>query len=172
MRPTRRQFMRRAGLSIIAANLPLNMFAQRSFKKPSQDWAPERLALFDGVSAQTFEPWIGSQFRVSLNGHARGSILLLSVDEIGAETAKEPDNESFVRRAGPVLRPSNGPAITSFSLHFQGSGAVLPQDTYMLAHDWLGNFPLFIVPSGLSGARSTYTAVFTLLPRTGSTEQR
>ena len=172
MRPTRRQFMRRAGLSIIAANLPLNMFAQRSFKKPSQDWDPERLTLFDGVSAQTFEPWIGSRFRVSLNKQACGSLVLLSVDEDNPETTKEPQDANFVRRAGPVLRLSKESPITSFSLHFQGSGASLPQDTYILAHDWLGNFPLFIVPSGLSGARSTYTAVFTLLPRTGSTEQR
>jgi hypothetical protein len=33
----------------------------------------------------------------------------------------------------------------------------------MLAHDWLGTFPLFLVPSGLAGPTSTCMAVFTML---------
>jgi len=167
---TRRLFLQRAAFSIIAANFPLLASAQELFGSPAKGFDPESLALFDDVSAQTFEPWIGSRFRVSLNGQTRGSLVLLSVNEIGTEPQEDPDDANVILKMTPVSRFSNQSAITSFSLNFRGSGAALSQDTYMLAHDWLGNFPLFLVPSGLSGANATYTAVFSLLPRTGSTQ--
>ena len=65
--------------------------------------------------------------------------------------------------------PPKTPIATSFSLLFRRSGAALPQDTYMLDHDWLGTFPLFLVPSGDITNSSTCTATFTLLSLTALT---
>jgi len=174
MGPTRRLFLQRAVLSAFALNFPLSALAQKFFNGHGKGFDPETLAIFNGVSSQTFEPWIGSRFRVSLNNKPRGSLTLLSVDdadsepgpETSAEAKEEPYRATTVRTIGPVSGSSKASAITSFSLHFQRIGNALPQDTYMLSHNWLGTFPLFIVPSGLSGAQSTCTAIFTLLKQT------
>lgn len=174
MNSTRRLFLQKAALSIVAVNFPLSAFCQKLLNSQTKGFDPETLAIFNGVSSQTFEPWIGSRFRVSLNNKPRGSLVLLSVDdadsETGSETSagtkQEPYRANTVRRIGPVSGSSKESAITSFSLHFQRVGNALPQDTYMLSHNWLGTFPLFIVPSGLSGAQSTCTAIFTLLKQT------
>jgi hypothetical protein len=172
MGSTRRLFLQRAALSAFAVSFPLGTFAQKLLNGPTGDFEPETLAIFNGVSRQTFEPWIRSRFRVSLNNKPRGSLLLLSVDDLdsetGAETKEDPYSANFVRKVGPVFGSSKESPIASFSLHFQRIGNALPQDTYMLSHDWLGTFPLFIVPSGLSGAQSTCTAIFTLLKQTTS----
>ena len=44
----------------------------------------------------------------------------------------------------------------SFMLHFRGGDVQLPQDTYTVEHSALGNFRLFLVPSGAdeNGAQS------------------
>ncbi len=168
MNPTRQHFLQAAALSAFAANFPLTVFAQKPLDGPDNSFDPETLAIFSGVSPQTFEPWIGSRFRVSLNNKPRGSLVLLSVDEIGAETKEEHYSANATGRVGPLLKIPHKSATTSFSLRFQRVGDSLRQDSYMLSHDWLGDFPLFIVPSGLLGAPSTCSAIFTLLAPTGS----
>jgi hypothetical protein len=166
MLPSRRFFLRNAALSLLAVKLPFSAFAQNHLNGQGNDFDPESLALFAGVSRQTFEPWIGSRFRLSLNNKSLGSLVLLSVREISGDAKEAPDDATEIPRAGPAHGASHQSAITSFSLRFQGTGAALPQNTYMLAHDWLGSFPLFLVPSGRKGTGSTYTAVITLLPVT------
>jgi len=176
MNSTRRLFLQKAALSIVAVNFPLATFCQKLLNSRTKGFDPETLTIFNGVSSQTFEPWIGSRFRVSLNNKPKGSLVLLSVNDADSETGpeksvdakQEPYRANTVRRIGPVSGSSEASATASFSLHFQRIGNALPQDTYMLSHDWLGTFPLFIVPSGLAGAPSTCTAIFTLLKQTPS----
>lgn len=167
MGPTRRHFLQSAVLSALAVNFPLSAFAQKLLNRSGRDFDPETLVIFNGISPQTFEPWIGSRFRMSLNNKPQGSLVLLSVDNAGpeasTETKEEPYRANTVSRSGPVPRLSNEPVITTFALHFQRTGNALPQGTYMLSHDWLGTFPLLLVPSGLSEAQSTCTAIFSLL---------
>jgi hypothetical protein len=163
MNPTRRLFLRSAAFSAVAARFPLSAFTQELLHDSDKRFDPEILSIFDGVSRQTFEPWIGSLFRVSLNNKPRGSLLLLAVDEIVAATSDEPDDATVVRSVNPHPISSNRSPIRGFSLRFRRVGNPLPQDSYMLSHDWLGDFPLFVVPSGLPGAPSTCTATFTLL---------
>jgi hypothetical protein len=165
MSSTRRLFLQKAALSMIAANLSQFAFAQKLLNSRPKDFDPENLAIFNGVSARTFEPWIGSRFRVSLNNKSLGSLVLLSVDDNEIAAKEISGSTNFAPAAGTFHRSSNESATNSFSLCFQRTGAPLQQDTYMLAHDWLGTFPLFLVPSGLSGPISTCTAVFTLLNR-------
>jgi hypothetical protein len=167
MKSTRRLFLQGAALSALATGFPLSTLAQELLNSGAKGFDPEVLAIFDGVSAQTFEPWIGSQFRVSLNNLQQGSLVLLSVEEAEArasvELTAEPSLENPLHRIGPLPSTSNAPAMTSFSLQFQRTGSPLRQETYMLSHDWLGTFPLLLVPSGLAGTPSTCTATFTLL---------
>ncbi len=174
MGPTRRHFLQRAVLSAFAVNLPLGAFAQKLLNRSGKGFDPETLVIFNGVSRQTFEPWIGSRFQVSLNKKPQGSLVLLSVDDAGPEAGpaasteakEEPYRANTFRRSGPAPRLSNEPLMSTFALQFQRIGNALPQDTYMLSHDWLGTFPLLLVPSGLSGAQSTCTAIFALLNQT------
>jgi len=163
---SRRFFLRNAALSLLAVKLPFNGFAQNRLNGQDNGFDPESFALFDGISHQTFEPWIGSRFRLSLNNKSLGWLVLLSVNEINPNPKEAPDDTTAISGVGPVQGSSPQAAITSFSLRFRGTGAALPQNTYMLAHDWLGSFPLFLVPSGRKGTGPTYTAVFTLLPVT------
>jgi hypothetical protein len=169
MKPTRRLFLQSAALSALATGLPLSAFARELLNTGTKGFDPEVLAIFDGVSAQTFEPWIGSKFGVSLNNLHQGSLVLQSVKEAeaeagaNAELAAGPYLESTFRRVSPLPGTSNAPPMTSFSLQFQRTGSPLRQETYMLSHDWLGTFPLLLVPSGLAGTPSTCTATFTLL---------
>lgn len=49
-----------------------------------------------------------------------------------------------------------------FSLLFHGPGRfTLPQQTYRVEHEALGEFDLFLVPIGPEGAAMRYEAVFT-----------
>jgi hypothetical protein len=91
---------------------------------------------------------------------------LVSVKYINAPAAL--DDSAAIHMVGRVPRRSVGPAITSFSLRFRKTGVALPQGTYTMDHDWLGTFPLFLVPAGKSGSQSTYTATFSVLDQTGS----
>lgn len=68
----RRFFLRNAALSLLAVKLPLIAFAQNHLNGQGSDFDPESLAIFDGISHQTFEPWIGSRFRLSLNNKSLG----------------------------------------------------------------------------------------------------
>ena len=165
MNSTRRLFLQGAALSVIAANLP-SAFAQEQLKGRNISFDPESLTLLNGVSSQTFEPWIGSSFSVSLNNKSSGSLVLLSVNNLKPEARDVAPGPNGLVPRHPVPKPSFEEAVVSFSLKFRRIGEPLPQNTYILSHDWLGTFPLFLVPSGLPGPRSTCTAVFSLLNST------
>src|SRR5271166_248318 len=110
MNSTRRLFLQKAALSIVAVNFPLATFCQKLLNSRTKGFDPETLVIFNGVSRQTFEPWIGSRFRVSLNNKPLGSLVLLSVDDAGPETnpvaSTETKEELYrantVSRSGPV----------------------------------------------------------------------
>jgi hypothetical protein len=164
MNPARRYFLQEAVLSIIAANLPLGLFAQHlNNRVPALD--PENLTLLDGATARTFEPWIGSAFRVTLYRKPVGSLVLMSVDDMSTDTGDRQAGPQLVHAPGRIPSSASALAISGFSLRFQGTR--LPQqDTFTLSHDWLGTFSVFLVPSALSTSQATCTAVFTLLNQT------
>jgi hypothetical protein len=56
-----------------------------------------------------------------------------------------------VRDAVPPGVAPAARAGENFVLVFSGQGLSLPQDTYMLVHEALGTFPLFLVPGGVNG---------------------
>jgi hypothetical protein len=163
MRPSRRHFLQETALSILAAQIPFSAFAQKISGNQGKEFDPENLAIFDRVSAQTFEPWIGSNFRIRLNNKPMGVLVLDSVNVLDTPTATASATTPPAHRVLSMHEPPKTPITTSFSLLFRRSGAALPQDTYMLDHDWLGTFPLLLVPSGEITNPSTCTATFTLL---------
>ncbi len=164
MKSTRRQFLVAAPIAISAASFR-TLLAQRNPNPQGRSFDPDSLSILKDASAQTFEPWIGSSFRISLDSRQLGSLVLVSVVETGTKTPNS--NDRWDSSAPPLNRivtqqGAAAPSMVTFSLHFQGSGKILPQDTYILSHDWLGTFPLFLVPSG-PGGKTAYTATFTLL---------
>ena len=150
MHATRRQFVRLAAGIAFCAQFPLRGIAQRrgsGGERPADTENP-----LAGVTAETFAAWIGSQFRATLNRQPAGTLTLLSV------TTVEP--KSVTTSAAKVVTSS---ATTSFALRFSKTGAPLTQETYTLEHEWLGTFPLLLVPSGAHTTPATCTAVFSLL---------
>jgi hypothetical protein len=148
---------------------PIEGLSQNQLHDQSEAFDPENLTIFAGVSSQTFEQWIGSSFRVSLGKQSQGSLLLTAVNVIKPANPQAHENTKLQPEGGSILGSLKQPSVTSFSLHFQRSGTPLQQNTYLLDHNWLGTFPLFLVPSGLSARSSTCTAVFSLLGKVAAT---
>jgi hypothetical protein len=144
-------------MSLLASAAFPTVFAQRGSKQKDVTFSPERLTVFNSVSAQTFQRSIGESFSISANNQHLGSLTLLSVTVIAPTAAVKK-----VTMVGRVPKPAQQTS-TSFSVRFQGSGAALEQGTYTLQNDSLGAFALFIVPSRSGAASPTYTAVFNLL---------
>jgi hypothetical protein len=166
MNPTRRSFLKRVAIATLATRFSSLVFAQQQLENRSVVTDTENPSVFDGVSPQTFERWIGGNFRLSLRNRQLGAAVLVSVKNINAPPTL--DDSAVSRMVGRVPRRSVGPAITSFTLRFRKAGVSLPQDTYTMDHDWLGTFPLLLVPAGMSGGQSTYTATFNVLDQPGS----
>lgn len=166
MNPTRRYFLQGASLAALTSTLPPIAFGQQHPKSQSEVMDDESLSIFDGISPETFEQWIGSSFRLSLKGKQVDTVVLIAVTKIASpETASSPRTPQIVGTKAAVR-----PSTSSFSLRFRGTQNALSQDTYMLTHDWLGTFPLFLVPSGPGAKQSTYTATFNLLSPSNSNE--
>lgn len=166
MNPTRRSFLQRVVVTTFAMRFSSLVFAQQQLENRSVAVDAESPSVFDGVSPQTFERWIGGNFRLSLRDRQLGSAVLVSVKSINTPAAL--DDSTASRMVGRVPRRSVGPAITSFSLRFRKAGVPLPQDTYTIDHDWLGTFPLLLVPADTSGGQPTYTAIFSVLDQPSS----
>ena len=164
MEATRRHFLETAALTAISVSFLPQLFAQRNSKPVTRSFDPDSLSIFQGVSAKTFEPWVGSSFTVSLDNRRLGSLVLEAVDVPEEEEKVRWGAGARVTPLGPTgtRKAVESPAIANFYLRFAGSGKSLPQVTYLLTHDWLGAFPLFLVPCG-PGRKRTYTATFTLL---------
>jgi len=61
---------------------------------------------------------------------------------------------------GYSSREIEQPGLERFSLFFEGPDRYLPQNTYSLQHDQMGNFEIFLVPITKEGEKFRYEAVF------------
>lgn len=163
MKSTRRLFLKETGLFAAATVLPVGAFSQEVRNAENTTFDAENLSNLDGVTAETFERWTGSRFRVSLDGRAMGSLVLATVDKKDASATPAQRSSRPGEWVGPSAGSNPGLPLVSFTLVFQRSGAPLPQETYLLSHDWLGRFPLLLVPSGKPGPASKSFAVFAAL---------
>lgn len=139
---SRRHFVQIGSLSLLATAALSSAFAQSGSEDDT--YSPEKLSIFEGVSKQTFEPYLGEKFAISLKGKSLGRLTLIEVTELTPAKAVK------------------GKQLISFALRFRGSGGQLAQDTYTLSQRGLGDFPLLLVPSAPGSATLTYTAVITL----------
>jgi hypothetical protein len=154
---TRRRFIEAASLTLLARAAQPIALARAVARSEKGPFSPENVAVLDKASDEMFKPLIGETF-VVLQGYRRlEELTLLSVTSSTA-----PKVEPGLPR---VDRPSKLPkqAVNSFSLRFETSGSPLRQGTYTLRNDTLGDFPLFIVPSGMGLNQVFYTATFSLL---------
>jgi hypothetical protein len=127
--------------------VPAALAAQRSGKDDSRGrggdpdaLASERLARY---TKSTFAAHLNSIFRIN----SQFGIIALTLEQVqdgvpvGAPMSAKSGNENFV-------------------LIFRGTSPALPQDTYLLEHNTLGTFPLFLVPGGTNTpGRQTFVAV-------------
>jgi len=157
---TRRHFLETASITALAGAILPGALAQRGRPLNEDTFSPDGMAIFYGVSPQTFKSLIGEDFAASLGGKPLGSLTLIKVN--AAAPANQPEPATGARLVGRVPKPSQQ-ATTSFTLRFQGTGAGLEQETYTLNHPALGSFPLFIVPASREVNPPTYTAVFNQL---------
>lgn len=118
---SRRIFIKTASIAAIAAAT----IGKSTLAALAQGGATDPLANY---TQATFAQYINSIFR--LHGARTVDVKLERVeDTLPATVSRTGGRESFV-------------------LHFRGGDVLLPQDTYAVEHAALGNFSLFLVPSG------------------------
>jgi hypothetical protein len=145
MAVTRRRFLETASLAVLAGAAVPSTLAQSASALKNDPFRDQNLALFNGVSEETFKPYMGERFALEQGGRQVGSLTLVSI----------------TTQAG--AQPSSAKGIKSFAVHLSGSGAMLPQGTYTLSHESMGTISLFLVPAGKGANHPTYTATFSLL---------
>jgi hypothetical protein len=119
----------------------------------------QRNARLAGINRDSFRAAIGSAFKVSdTSGKVSPFWLrLLSVEDFDAAPAVDPASMAVAPRAAV----SQAIHTTTFSLRFSGGPVeTLQQETFVIEHDQLGEFSLFIVPAG----PQQYTAIINRLP--------
>jgi hypothetical protein len=145
MSKSRRHFMQAAGMTLLASSA-FPAFSQSELKaEVKKTFDPDNLTLLDSGSKELYERYLGLKFSVSVDTKPVGSMTLIEVKDL------------------PVTKPPAGyvPAqeVTGYSLRFRGYGTPLPQDVYTLHNPSLGSVSLLLVPSGLPGSSTTYSAI-------------
>lgn len=139
---SRRKFIKTGVLAAACAGLPLkSVFGQSETTASGAGLSGakslESLASFQQLeyySKAAFTPYINTGFRVYLSATKTRSLLLTQVG----------DYLKPLTQADPA---AISPGMECFSLFFTGSPAKqFTQDTYLVEHDALGTFYLFIVP--------------------------
>jgi len=121
----------------------------------SNNWQ-DHAAAMQGMSRGQFAGVVGTNFKIILPDNAQAVwITLLAVEDLPGITPVNP--ASF---AVPFKQSSVAPSTSGFFLKFGGSTPVA-QGTYLIEHDSLGQFALFIVPAG--NGEQVYTAVINRL---------
>jgi hypothetical protein len=72
----------------------------------------------------------------------------------------EPINLRLIEVKGYAKKDEEHGGMERFSLFFTGPPTLLPQGTYSLAHDVMGDFEIFIVPIARNAEESRYESVF------------
>jgi hypothetical protein len=92
----------------------------------------------------TFEPYLGSEFKVTVGPY---KTVTLTLDKV--EDSRLPSGRGRPRVEGEC-----------FVLLFRASGELSElQQTYVVQHEALGKFSLFLVEAGEKGKGASYTAV-------------
>jgi hypothetical protein len=153
MATPRRVFLKSAFMSLAAAGLLSQSarfaFGQKDGLKDAQgNFQIPAQALGDPVyhfTQATFEPYVGSEFRVTVGPYKTVNLTLVKVE----------DQMPRTRRKGAVRVEGE-----CFMLLFDASGELSDlQQTYVLQHEALGKFSLFLVDAGGKGKGAAYSAI-------------
>jgi hypothetical protein len=155
MKNNRRTFLKIASLSAATTIVPKG-FSLTAHHPPAA--IADGTSLI-GLSAASFRPWIGSRF--GFVDYTGAYLILLAVDE-----SVKPDALPGAPKLVGRTRLRTDPNFTiSFALRFQtiGMATQMKQTSYLLTHNGLGRFPLFLVPA-VGRAAQICTAQFSAPP--------
>lgn len=102
--------------------------------------------MLDTFTIDTFRRHLGEEFHIAVRQDGNLTVRLSSAEDLS-------------ERSGAGIGSSRR---TPFSLLFHGPVEnYLRQGTYLIRHDAIGEFPLFLVPLGPEQGRMRYEAIFT-----------
>jgi hypothetical protein len=110
------------------------------------------------LTRASFLPLVNSNFAVTSGTSAAAWFTLLSVEDMNPKSAA-----TTTMAVAPKKLKSAAAQTDTYALHFHATGEQLPQGTYKFQHPLLGEFSLFIVPSGTN----TYAAIVSHLLNPG-----
>ena len=152
MSTPRRDFLKSALMSVAAAGLISQSarfaFGQKDRLKDSHgNYQIPAEALGDPLfhfTRATFEPYLGSEFKVTVGPY---KTVTLTLDKV--EDRKSPSGKGRPRVEGEC-----------FMLLFRASGELSElQQTYVIQHEALGKFSLFLTDASEKGKGASYSAI-------------
>ena len=157
MSVSRRKFLLAGQTLLAAAALPIHFFGAAS----NVSFGSSKAANLASATKATFQPFVNSSFAVQANSMTTAWLTLLSVEDMNAKAAAPSTSSAFTGLRSPKAAPQ---VTDTFTLNFQGTGETLKQGTYELEHKTLGNFQLFLVPSGPTTYSATISHLQSALP--------
>jgi len=110
------------------------------------------------LTRASFLPLVNSNFAVASGTSPTAWFTLLSVEDMNPKSAA-----TTAMAVAPKKLKAAAAQTDTYALHFYATGERLPQGTYKFQHPLLGEFSLFIVPSGTN----TYAAIVSHLLNPG-----
>lgn len=161
MTPSRRSFLKKAAIFAVTTSASVPAFAQARERDPAtvEEFGRQTLACAD--PQETFEKWIGGQFRVSQGARSFGTLVLASVQSTMFPRTQEDEEKTGRRGYAPLSTGAHVPEVRATDLEFAPRKKYLPRGIYTVDHDWLGSFFLLIEPCLYPQGTLTYVAVFT-----------
>src|SRR5436305_15212339 len=175
MNYSRRKFMKAGLLAAACAGLPLKSalgqkgigsseafpFLNAGLNTTSSS-LPASIEQLSYYNESAFTPYVNTRFRVRLSSSNTRSLLLTDVND-------------YLTSLAQVDATANSTGTECFSLIFRiPPGKPFTQDTYLVEHEALGTFYMFLVSVGAHSKKSPdyYEAVIYRRPQSGSAQQQ
>jgi hypothetical protein len=146
---SRRKFLRAGALVAAAASFPIKNLVART--RPPSELLLDRTALDKrlSLSRETFVRYLNTRFSFSHPETSSATLRLIEVTDLTPLEGK---------------RSAAATGKECFAAIFSGPENVsLPQETYVVSHDSLGTFEMFVVPIGTKRGGRLLEAVFNRL---------
>jgi len=147
MAVSRREFLVGGQVLLASAALPAKFLGAVI----DSSFGPSKTANLLSLNMASFTALRNSSFAVRSGAKTVAWFTLLSVEDMNRKASAA----APAMAVPPKPVKTAAPSTETFALHFQSTGDTLGQGTYEVQHATLGQFSLFVVPSGTSA----YTAV-------------
>jgi uncharacterized protein DUF6916 len=138
MQLSRRAFLKRGSLTALLAGTVSNSVSVAAGQRNAKDNPGANGVEPNKLAYERLARYTRSTFAAQLNSNFR---LTSEFGIIGLKLIQVQDS------APPGIAASAEFGHENFILVFRGNAPALPQDTYMVEHESLGTFPLFLVPA-------------------------